>query len=187
MEKFHHPPNIVAGPDPQQITTVGLGMKSLKRAFVFPYCIICFLIMGCQPGGTGKAEEDSSPTVSDGALKKGTVSTNQITLSWAAASDDQTETEDLTYSVYYSTSEYTGTVSEIEKNGTVFSKSTANLTGTTVTGLSSNTTYFINVIVSDASGKKTAYDGMSVTTGKKAKTLHDTYRSYCWSGQYKCD
>lgn len=99
-----------------------------------------------------------------------TVLQETVTDSWAEIRWPETTTDEellktLKYSVYYSTENNLNSVEDIEANGTLSGE--ANRVATTsdiVMGLEPNTTYYINVMITDASGNKTAYRPLVVRT-----------------------
>jgi hypothetical protein len=78
-------------------------------------------------------------------------------VSWSKASDNETDQSALEYQVVYSSSDNIGSVSDADANGTVGKDWTADMTNATVEGLDGETTYYLNVIVRDEAGNKTAY------------------------------
>ncbi len=89
-----------------------------------------------------------------------------VNLSWTAGNDDVTAQDDLQYQVYYSSSNNISNVADCEANGTAFGSYTANMTSTTLTGLTPATTYYVNVVLKDEAGKKNDYTMRSFTSGQ---------------------
>jgi hypothetical protein len=106
-----------------------------------------------------------SPSIS---LQSGGASDVSLAITWDPATDNRTNYSGLRYSVYYSTSDANivganATVQYVETNG-VFVSSFYTSTSFTLTGLTPDTQYFINVIVEDEAGYKAPYDGFVFTT-----------------------
>ena len=92
------------------------------------------------------------------------VTSNSVTLSWPAATDDEDIASQLRYTVYYSKSPYFDTVSEV-KSGTRYGDAQRrDLETETITGLEPGTTYFANVLVSDLNGNEWVYGKAIFTT-----------------------
>ena len=106
----------------------------------------------------------TAPTVSNGTLTPSGVTSSQVTLSWAKATDNVSSQANLQYLAYYSASATMDSVANIEANGTAFGSYASDIATKTVTGLSSSTTYYFNVIVKDQAGNKTAYTRVSQIT-----------------------
>ena len=108
--------------------------------------------------------DTTAPTVSTGTLATRSVGSSGLTLSWTAASDETTAASALTYQVFYSTSNNMTTVALTKSNGTAANTATVGLTSLALTGLADRTTYYFNVIVTDAAGNGSLYSGTSATT-----------------------
>lgn len=100
-----------------------------------------------------------------GTITLGTKTTNKINISWSAASDGTTSAANLKYSVYRSLSGNISSYNDAAINGTKVADWTANLLSSQLTGLSSDTTYYINVFVKDD------YDNISAYTTVNSKTV----------------
>jgi autotransporter-associated beta strand protein len=127
---------------------------------------------GTQLNLTATITDVTAPTIGTGAgITAGTTTANSVALSWVAASDDQTLAANLRYFVYQSTSNNMASVSNCEANGTLLnSGGTINMTSYPVTGLTPNTVYYFNVIVSDQAGNKAVYTTATKTTSKAVLT-----------------
>jgi predicted protein tyrosine phosphatase len=113
------------------------------------------------------------PTLSLGRITASATTTSGTTLSWTAAADAVTSAVDLTYTVYASTSDLTTQADwENAEKATKKVAATANLTTTTLTGLTANTSYYFMVMVEDQAGNTTLYDAATVTT--QAVVIPDT-------------
>ena len=86
-----------------------------------------------------------------------------LDLSWNLSTDDSSNTSNLTYKVYYSTTSMGATVAGVEA-GTGFGSEAANISAKTITGLTANTSYFFNVVVTDEAGNKSIYNELSQAT-----------------------
>lgn len=107
-----------------------------------------------------KLNSDGSLNVAEKTLQA-TVEGNTVSLKWPAATLDASIAEKLTYTLYYSTEKEMDTVEEIEENGNKVAMK-GGLTQESITGLKPGT-YFANVIVTDAAGKKSAYQKATFT------------------------
>ena len=133
-------------------------------------------------------DDVTSPTAGgNGAITIGAATKSTIDLAWAAGTDNQTIQENLWYKVVYSTNNDIDTVTNALSNGTVAQDWTKNITSKQVTGLSSGTTYYFNVIIKDEAGNMTIYKVVSKATiskssggsssGRKSKKTTDTTTS----------
>ncbi len=120
-----------------------------------------------EPVDTGPATVGGS-----GTLTASNVATSSLTLSWAAATDAVTNQADLTYQVYLSYTA-TGVVDTLENinnalNNTgdilAVGSNTAGATSLDVTGLASATTYYFNVVVTNAGNYQAAYTQLTQAT-----------------------
>jgi hypothetical protein len=87
-----------------------------------------------------------------------------LTVNWAKATDNSTAQNQLVYEVRRSLANNIDTVARAETNGIVVLDDTTDVGSAAMTGLTSNTTYFFNVIVRDISGNKSVYQTAAVTT-----------------------
>jgi hypothetical protein len=124
--------------------------------------------------------DGTAPTTGTGVSFADTTSTG-TTVNWGAASDNVTAAANLSYKVVQaSSSAAIGTVSEADA-ATVTMAWTANTLTTTVTGLSSSTTYYFAVLVKDAAGNENLYTPASVTTTASGDTTPPTLSSVSYS------
>ncbi len=94
-----------------------------------------------------------------------TVTSGTTSFDWTPPQSEITAQEELTYTVYYSENEAMDTVSEVKNNGTIYGETDRkNLTSEHILGLAANTTYYINVLVSDSEGNESVYKKAKVTT-----------------------
>jgi hypothetical protein len=105
-------------------------------------------------------DDTTDPTPGgNGNLGVGSGTTDSLTVTWTAATDDVSTAAVLEYLVYYSDSDNIRTLVDVDANGTAFGSYQAAVTSVTVTGLSDLTTYYFNVVVRDDAGNRAAYDG----------------------------
>jgi hypothetical protein len=124
---------------------------------------------------TTATSDSTAPTPGNsGTITTSSVSGTSLTLNWTAASDDTTSQPDLQYLAYYSTSNNIDTVSNCESNGTAVGSYTANITSKSVSGLSTGTTYYFNVVVKDTAGNKGVYTTKEQATSSTADTTAPT-------------
>ena len=108
---------------------------------------------------------DITPPV-PGAGVNGTATYNSANLTWTAATDNVTPSENLRYYVYQSLSNNITTVADCETNGTLLNGGgSINITAYDVTALTLQTTYYFNVVVIDMANNKAAYIPKELTTG----------------------
>ncbi len=94
---------------------------------------------------------------------------NSVDINWKLPTEDEGLYKDLTYEVYYSKEGPFNTVEEIKEKGKVFGGKFQNVTKddalkTTLTGLDNNTSYYINVVVTDGKGNQAAYKPVVIKT-----------------------
>jgi len=119
----------------------------------------------------GPGSDPGSPVVANGTLTPSSLTFSSAGLSWAKATDDITPGCKLEYLVYRSDSPNISTVSDMETNGTPDGAFAADIATKTVTGLTPGSTYYLNVMVKDQSGNKTAYTMVPVTLPAPTVTL----------------
>ncbi|MBN2627225.1 MAG: InlB B-repeat-containing protein, partial [Spirochaetales bacterium] len=110
--------------------------------------------------------DSTAPTAGGGGtISFGTVTDSTINLSWTAATDDISAQGALTYDVYRSASNNIATIADCSNNGTRLTGSAlTSLVSYTAAGLTGDSLYYFNVVVSDEAGNKTAYVSNSQTT-----------------------
>ena len=106
---------------------------------------------------------DSSAPVPGGGLAATAQGSYSIVLNWNAASDGLTLANLLQYQVFYSTSPNLTTLVDVLAAISAGSP-TAALTSLTVNTLSSDTTYYFNVLVTDQAGNQAIYTMTNATT-----------------------
>jgi hypothetical protein len=116
--------------------------------------------------GTYIPDDTTSPVPgSSGALTETSDTETTLSFSWSEATDETSAQTALTYSVYYAASGTDlSTVNLAEANGTL-AQTTADISSATISGLTGETTYALQVIVADELGNKAAYTQGSGTTG----------------------
>ncbi len=139
--------------------------------------ILCAVFISC----SGKNPLGSTPTAPDvvsqpnpvpgdnGQIEITKIENTSIEIKWAAASDDQTPSENLEYKVYYSQNDNIQDAEQAELNGQVAKDWTANITTAAVTGLSDYVMYYFIVVVRDSDANKAHYQ----STNAKTSTTRD--------------
>jgi hypothetical protein len=112
-----------------------------------------------------------------GALTFGAVSSSSIPVSWQKGTDNVSVQSALAYKVVYSLSNNVQTVGDAQANGTVARDWTLDVTTANVTGLSSGTLYYFNVLVKDGAGNISAYVSNSTATLSPGVSLTITVTS----------
>ena len=107
--------------------------------------------------------DTTAPYVPDSTLTTSNATISSIQVDWTKAEDDFTLQSNLVYEVFYSTSDNIQTLTDITANGTSGGSGT-DIDTYTVTGLSPNTTYYFNVVVTDAAGNQSVYTSAPGTT-----------------------
>lgn len=120
-------------------------------------------IMSIESGSTG-AGTGSTVNPKNFELKATEVLRDSASLKWQVPTEDEAIAGGLKYSLYYSTEKDFDKVEDIEKGTLVGAKEQEKLTTAEITGLEPNTEYYINVVVTDAKGNKSAYKQLKVTT-----------------------
>lgn len=113
--------------------------------------------------------EDPTAPVVDTVLIVTAKTAVGFTLSWNAATDDNTAAADLLYKAVYSTVDNISNADDAEANGTTLLDWTANTLTTNVGSLTHSTNYYFAVLVKDNDGKISHESGDTTTlcTGKK--------------------
>ena len=146
-------------------------MKRLSRLFsLLVIILIAFFSFSCSDSNSDPSDENVPIVGNSGTLSTSGISYTTVTLSWTAATDNVSSSENLKYLVYYSTSDNINTVSEIESNGFKFGSYTANISTKEINILTAGTAYYFNVLVMNEEGNKSAYSTTSVTTTSSSDT-----------------
>jgi hypothetical protein len=128
------------------------------------------------------SDDSTIPVIINSQLSASRLSSDGATISWNAASDNQTAQSGLRYALYYSSSAYMTTVTDIETNGIMISPFTANKLSAEVSGLKNGETYYFNVIVKDQAGNKNCYGRYSLNIGSDTSPPYPFYPQIQVSG-----
>lgn len=118
-------------------------------------------IMSIEEGKTG---DSSVINPKNFTLKVKDKDDHSVSIEWQIPTEDEQAAEKLKYTVYYSTEPGFNTVEAVEKGTQSGAKEAKNLKESEITELEPNTTYYINVVVTDGNGKKSVYEPVKVTT-----------------------
>ena len=99
----------------------------------------------------------------EGILTLSNTTDNSTKLLWTQATDNITSQTLLEYRVVYSESDILDTVSDAENTGTIAVDWTNSIEAAEITGLTSGTTYYFNVLVRDEAGNIGIYNTTSET------------------------
>ena len=113
---------------------------------------------------TGSSDENAVINASNHTIKVGDATNNAAAISWQVPTEDSSEANKLKYSVYYSTSGPFETVAQVEAGERFGAANQTNLTSQTITGLAPDSSYYVNVVVTDSNGHKSAYKPTLVLT-----------------------
>jgi hypothetical protein len=114
-------------------------------------------VISQDPGGSG----DLAPLA--GLLTVLDIDVHSITVSWTPATDDRTPSAELVYRAYFSTALPFQTVGEVE-TGVPAGPATVGTEDATALGLDDAAQYYLNVVVTDTDGNKSAYAPVSAVT-----------------------
>lgn len=100
------------------------------------------------------------------------ITTDSVTLKWAAPTSNTSITEKLKYNVYYSTNENMDKVADIEANGErIGVADRKDLTSESLKGLKPDTDYYVNVVITDGNGVKSVYQKVKFHTLKEGESV----------------
>jgi len=99
-----------------------------------------------------------------GTINTASIAETGLTLSWTKATDDHSLDNTLQYEVRQSLANNMNSLADTEANGSIIQSYEADDSSHTVTGLTTNTTYYFNVIAKDASGNQSIYTTVAATT-----------------------
>lgn len=99
-----------------------------------------------------------------GTITAGTVTGTSLILNWVKAADNVSIPANLQYKVVSSLANNIDTSTKAEQNGDLIQGWTSDINTCNVSGLSTNTTYYFNIIVKDEAGNKAAYVCIDQTT-----------------------
>lgn len=113
--------------------------------------------------------DSTSPILSSATIAASSVTYSTVPLSWTKATDNRSAQSALQYRVYYSTtSSDVDTLAHINAGGsgaTGFGSGfSTDINSLTVTGLTMNTTYYLNIVVKDEATNMTAYTMITQAT-----------------------
>jgi hypothetical protein len=109
--------------------------------------------------------DGTAPTPGNsGTITTSAIGTTGLTLNWTKATDDISGQGTLEYRAFYSSSNNIGTVLDANANGTPVGAFATDINTVNVTGLTSATTYYFNVIVRDPAGNMAVYTTKSEAT-----------------------
>jgi hypothetical protein len=109
-----------------------------------------------------------------GTLSATSITQTGLTLNWTIATDNTSSQANLQYLAYYSTSNNLSSVANVEANGTPVGSYTSNINTKNITGLTTATTYYFNVIVKDEANNKAIYSTLTqATSAPSAPTTID--------------
>lgn len=126
-------------------------------------------------GGSGETEggdgdKPKPPFDASGIqIEKGDVTDTTAKISWKLPTEDEMVLKGLKYTVYYSKEGPFDKLEDVEK-GTKFGEGQENLTEEEITGLSPDTTYFVNVVVEDEKGNKSVYKPVEIRTNPEKQS-----------------
>ncbi len=127
-------------------------------------------------GGTSR--DNTAPTPGNNGNIDIECRTQSAILSWVEATDNKTDQNELEYLVYYSENDNIDTVSDIELNGDAIGTYEADIRTKSAIGLTSDTTYYFNVIVKDESGNKSSYESIYAKTDALEDMTTPTVNTY---------
>lgn len=114
----------------------------------------------------GKGE--STVDTKDKAIATSGVTKDSANFEWPAASTVDSSKDKVKYTVYYSTSPDMENVEDVEKNGIQLgAKDRTELTSESIKGLNPDTTYYVNVVVTDENNVKSVYQKAKFSTLKE--------------------
>lgn len=108
--------------------------------------------------GDDKEEEEQIAR----SLSVATVTRGSAEIRWTKATSE--EDSSLRYSVYYSTSSDFDSVDEVKKGKLFGTGERENLFREIITGLESDTVYYVNIVATDEKGNESVYDKVMFTT-----------------------
>jgi hypothetical protein len=119
------------------------------------------IVQGHEPDAGADAGDDNNPTDAapvpgnPGQLSASNVTWKQLTLNWAAATDDHTPTAQLVYTLYESLTDNLSSVAAATTNGTLVTTVVGQLTA--AANLVAGKNNYLTVVVTDGSGNSAVY------------------------------
>jgi mono/diheme cytochrome c family protein len=111
------------------------------------------------------AADSVAPSPGQQGEIRSTVTTNAVTLSWTAATDDVARQDELVYGIYRATTDLLNTPASIHSGATLLTTtSAAQATTFTVTTLQPGTKYYFYVIARDIAGNEASYKVHATST-----------------------
>ena len=92
------------------------------------------------------------------------ITSESATIDWQVPTDDESIGKKLKYTVYYSISKDFDTVQKVESGNKVGLEGNIDITSMEIDGMIPGTTYYANVVVTDANGKKSVYMPVEIVT-----------------------
>ncbi|MFP3572804.1 S-layer homology domain-containing protein [Brevibacillus sp. SIMBA_040] len=130
--------------------------------------------------------DTTPPALANDEITPTNITQTAVTLTWEAATDNVTDTENLEYRVYQSTDSDIDTIKNMEDNGTSLGNGfTKDIESFSVTDLEPGTAYYFNVIVKDEAGNKRAYRMQKVNTESATPVMGGTAAISAISGAAK--
>jgi hypothetical protein len=123
---------------------------------------------------------DTQPDTTDpvpggsGILVASDEAQESLTLSWTRASDDATDEEQIEYRVYWSLLDNIDTYNDAETlgNGTAVGAWAIDIGGLAVSGLTEDSTHYLNVFARDEAGNIGAYTTLAADTTRYSRVYH---------------
>lgn len=99
-----------------------------------------------------------------GQINYTSATVSSLTINWAKATDDSTPQSNLQYQVFYSTVNNINTTSNVLVNGTPVDSFAPDISSKTILGLSSYTSYYLNLLVIDGDHNTNCYTMANFST-----------------------
>ncbi|MBF0239860.1 MAG: fibronectin type III domain-containing protein [SAR324 cluster bacterium] len=109
-------------------------------------------------------QDSTAPLVQDKNLVLSAQTSDSITISWNQAQENVFPAKQLSYRLYYSTSNNIATLEQVLEHGIPVEEWEASLATRKVSGLTASRLYYFNVIVRDEAGNQTAYNMLETGT-----------------------
>lgn len=103
------------------------------------------------------AKGESSVDTKDKAIEAKDITYDSAKFEWPIASTNEATKDKVKYNVYISTQREFDNVEDVEKGDLVGARDRTSLTEESVKGLDPNTTYYVNVVVTDENDVKSVY------------------------------
>ena len=107
---------------------------------------------------TSTDKDDSSVDTKDKVIEAKNITHDSAHFEWPTATSSDVHADKVKYNVYYSTNKDFDSVEDVEANGILIGeKDRTYLTSESIKGLNSDTTYYVNVVVTDENDVKSVY------------------------------